>query len=349
MPFVRSTYAPPFFLRGAHVQTILGAVLPRGKNVRYERERLELADGDFLDLDWSRVGSDRLVILTQGLEGEASDSITRGLAASWNAAGWDALAWNYRGCSGEPNRLPRFYHGADTTDLVTVIEHAAGSAHAPMRSSLLSAGGKNGHSSAPQEASPTRAYAGISLVGLSLGGSIVLRYLGECGAHSRVTAAAAVSAPVDLASSALKLDAHPHNRFYLRRLINRLHAKVERKAPLFPDVFETTSLGSLRTFATFDNRYTAPLHGFRNATEYWAQACVRPYLASIQVPTLLLSSVDDPFLTPESFPVVEASDNPNLFLEAPRNGGHLGFMDARGSWLERRILSFLQMPGEADE
>lgn len=332
------------------MQTILGAVLPRGRNVRYKRERLELADGDFLDLDWSRVGSDRLVILTQGLESEASDSIARGLAASWNAAGWDALAWNYRGCSGEPNRLPRFYHGADTTDLVTVIEHASGSAHAPMRSSLLSTSGKNGHASDTlQDASPTRTYSEVLLVGLSLGGNLVLRYLGECGAHPKVRAAVAVSAPVDLGSSALKLDAHPRNRFYLRRLIKSLHAKVEQKAPLFPEVFETGTLRNLRTFGTFDNRYTAPLHGFRNATEYWAQACVRPYLASIQVPTLLLSSVDDPFLTAESFPVVEASDNPNLFLEAPRNGGHLGFMDARGSWLERRILSFLQMPGDTDE
>jgi len=349
MPLVRSTYAPPFLLRGADVQTILGAVLPRGKSVRYERERLELADGDFLDLDWSRVGSDRLVILTQGLEGEASDSITRGLAASWNAAGWDALAWNYRGCSGEPNRLPRFYHGADTTDLVTVIEHATGSAHAPSRSSLLSLPGQNGQTATPlRKESPIRAYSEISLVGLSLGGTIVLRYLGECEAHPRITVAAAVSAPVDLASSALKLDAYPRNRFYLRRLIKRLHSKVEQKASLFPGVFETGNLRSLRTFAKFDDRYTAPLHGFRDAAEYWAHACVRPYLASIQVPTLLLSSVDDPFLTAESFPAAEASDNPNLFLEAPRNGGHLGFVDARGSWLERRILSFLQRSGAGE-
>lgn len=316
--------------------------------MRYERERLELADGDFLDLDWSRVGSDRLVVLTQGLESEAADSITCGLVASWNAAGWDALAWNYRGCSGEPNRLARFYHGADTTDLVTVIEHAAGSAHAPPRSSLLSAAGQNGHASASlSKESPSPTHTEISLVGLSLGGNIVLRYLGECEAHPRVMAAAAVSAPVDLASSALKLDVHPSSQFYRRRLIKRLHSKVEQKASLFPEVFETRDLQSLRTFAKFDDRYTAPLHGFRDAAEYWAQACVRPYLASIQVPTLLLNSVDDPFLTTESFPVVEASNNPNLFLEAPRNGGHLGFVDARGSWLERRILGFLQMPGEA--
>jgi hypothetical protein len=307
---------------------------------------LELADGDFLDLDWSRIGSRRLVILTQGLESEASDSISRGLAASWNAAGWDALAWNYRGCSGEPNRLPRFYHGADTTDLATVIEHAAGSAHGATRSSLLSSAGKNGHTSGPlQDESSPGAYSEISLVGLSLGGNIVLRYLGEGEAHPKVKAAAAVSAPVDLGSSALKLDAHPRNRLYLRRLIKRLQAKVEQKAPVFPDVFETANLQNLRTFAKFDDRYTAPLHGFQDATEYWAQACVRPYLPSIQVPTLLLSAVDDPFLTVDSFPVVEASDNPNLFLEAPRNGGHLGFMDARGSWLERRLITFLLSPG----
>jgi predicted alpha/beta-fold hydrolase len=311
VPVIRSTFAPPFLLRGAHAQTLLGAVLPRGKSVRYARERLELADGDFVDLDWSRIGADRLVIISHGLESASSDSLTRGVVAAVNAAGWDALAWNFRGCSGEPNRLPRFYHSGETGDLAEVIARAA------------------------------RDHSRIALVGFSLGGNMTLKYLGEAPPHPGVCGAVAVSAPIDLASSARRLDAHSGNRFYLRRFLRKLAAKVEAKALHFPDAFDTRGLRGISSFAEFDDRFTARLHGFRDAADYWAQSSARPLLSRIGVPALLINALDDPFLAPESFPEPEALANAFLTLETPRHGGHLGFIDARGSWLARRIVEFL--------
>jgi predicted alpha/beta-fold hydrolase len=314
VPLINSTFAPPVLLRGAHVQTLLGAVLPRGKSVCYTRERLELADGDFVDLDWSRVGADRLVLISHGLESASSDSLTRGVVASVNAAGWDALAWNFRGCSGESNRLPRFYHSGETSDLAAVIARAA------------------------------RDHSQIALVGFSLGGNMTLKYLGEAppsGGCRTVCAGIAISAPIDLASSARRLDAHPGNRFYLRRFLRKLAAKVETKALDFPDAFDTRGLREIRSFAEFDDRFTARLHGFRDASDYWAQSSARPLLPRIGIPTLLLSALDDPFLAPESFPESEARKSEHVTLETPRHGGHLGFIDARGPWLERRIVEFL--------
>jgi predicted alpha/beta-fold hydrolase len=311
VPIIASTFAPPLPLRGAHAQTILGAVLPRGKSVRYTRERLELADGDFVDLDWSRVGADRLVVISHGLESASSDSLTRGVVAAVNSAGWDALAWNFRGCGGEPNRLPRFYHSGETGDLSAVIAHAA------------------------------RDHSRIALVGFSLGGNMTLKYLGEAPPQPNVCGAVAVSAPIDLASSARRLDAHPGNRFYLRRFLRKLVAKVEAKAVHFPEAFDTRGLREVRSFAEFDDRFTARLHGFRDAADYWAQSSARPLLPRIGVPALLINALDDPFLAPESFPDPEARASAHLTLETPRHGGHLGFIDAHGSWLERRIVEFL--------
>ena len=311
MPVIHSTFAPPVLLRGAHVQTLLGAVLPRGKSVRYTRERLELADGDFVDLDWSRVGADRLVVISHGLESASSDSLTRGVIAAVNAAGWDALAWNFRGCSGEPNRLPRFYHSGETGDLAAVIARA------------------------------TCDHSRVALVGFSLGGNMTLKYLGEAPPHPAVCAGIAISAPIDLASSTRQLDAHSGNRFYLRRFLRKLAAKVEAKALHFPDAFDTHGLREIRSFAEFDDRFTARLHGFRDAADYWTQSSARPLLPRIGIPALLLNALDDPFLAPESFPEPEAQANAQFTLEMPRHGGHLGFIDASGSWLERRIVQFL--------
>ncbi len=309
MPVLPSTFSPPLILRNGHVQTVLGAVLPRLRVPPCKRERLELPDGDFLDLDWMRAGHRRVAILSHGLEGNSRNSDIRGLAAALNAGGWDALAWNFRGCSGEENRLARFYHSGETLDLAAVIAHAA------------------------------ERYADLALVGFSLGGNMTLKYLGEGPAHPAIRAAAAVSVPVDLASSARALDRKRSNRIYLGRFMKSLISKVEAKAIRFP--IDLSGIRSIRSFAEFDDRYTARIHGFRDAEDYWAQSSARQFLPGIRVPTLLLNSLDDPFLTPESFPIPEAENNPHLSLECPAHGGHLGFVDARGFWLGRRIPEFL--------
>jgi len=320
MPIIPSDFRPPWFLRNGHVQTILQPLLPRSISISFQRERWELPDGDFLDLDWARSGRRRLAILSHGLEGSSADDCIRGLAAALVADGWDALAWNLRGCGGEPNRLPRFYHGGESADLAAVVNYAA------------------------------PGYSSIAVIGLSLGGNITLKYLGEGRVHPAIVAGAGISVPVDLAASSRALDSQWANSIYLRRLITRLLAKVRAKAEQFPDLFDPAVAENVRTFAEFDGRYTAPLHGFRDARDYWTRASSRQFLPRITVPTLLLNARNDPFLAPECFPFSEAHLNPALFLETPFSGGHLGFLDfSRGfnPWSERRIVQFLASPGRA--
>ena len=311
MPLLESRFRPPLFLRNGHLQTIFGALLPRRFRNGVVTERLELPDGDFLDLDWGKVGHRRLAVISHGLEGSSKNSDIRGLSAALNEAGWDTLAWNFRGCSGEQNRCLRFYHSGETGDLSAVINHAAVN------------------------------YSSLALVGFSLGGNMILKYLGEGNVHPFLQAAVAVSVPVDLASSARALDRRLGNQIYLRRFMKSLAAKVEAKAKRFPAEIDATGVHDIRSFSIFDDRYTARIHGFRDAEDYWRQSSAIGYLNRISIPTLLLNAKDDPFLSRESFPNVEASHNPCLCLETPSSGGHLGFLDAQGFWIERRIPEFL--------
>lgn len=313
MPILPSHFRPPAFLRNGHVQTILPVLLPRRIAVRFGRERLELDDGDFLDLDWQRAGAARLAILSHGLEGNSRQDYILGTARVLAAAGWDVLAWNFRGCSGEPNRLLRSYHSGETGDLAAVIRHAAGS------------------------------YARIALVGYSLGGNMTLKYLGEAPPHPAVCAAVAISAPIDFASCARALDERRSNRLYLHRFLTTLVAKIEAKARTFPEL-DVRGARRLRSFREFDGRFTAPLHGFRDADDYWTRASARPLLPRITVPTLLLNPRNDPFLAPPCYPEPEAVASAHFFLETPDSGGHVGFLDfANGleRWSERRVAEFL--------
>jgi predicted alpha/beta-fold hydrolase len=312
MPVVTSRFRPPFFLRNGHLQTIFPVLLPRRFQVTYQRERMELEDGDFLNLDWIRAGSDRLAILSHGLEGSSEDC--RGIATLLRWAGWDVLAWNFRSCGGELNRFARFYHSGDTADLDALVQFTA------------------------------LTYSQIVLLGVSLGGNILLKYLGERIPHPSIVAAVAISVPVDLTSSATALDHRWSNRLYLNRFIHSLLAKVQKKALNFPDHYDLRGSRLIRTFRQFDDRYTAPIHGFRDAADYWRQSSSLQYLQGITVPTLLLNACDDPFLTPECFPYGEAKRNPYLFLEAPESGGHVGFIDLVNGlerWCERRVVEFL--------
>ena len=315
MPLVDSAFQPPRWLRNAHVQTVWASLMRRGFDLRYESERLELADGDFLDLGWSRAGHDRLAVLSHGLETHSGANSVRRMAAALNAAGWDALAWSLRGCGPESNRLLRFYHSGETGDLGRVIARGAAD------------------------------YQRIALVGFSLGGNLTLKYLGETPAHGAVVAGVAISAPVDVASSARQLDGRLGNRFYRRRFLRKLVAKVEAKALRFPGKIDTAGIRRVRTFQEFDERFTSRLHGFRDAADYWARASARPLLSKIAVPALLLNARDDPFLAPECFPTDEARASASFFLEAPAHGGHMAFLDAVRSrepnWLERRTVEFL--------
>jgi predicted alpha/beta-fold hydrolase len=315
MPIIDSRFKPAPLLGNGHVQTILGALLRRPRNANFERERLELRDGDFLDLRWLRPGRDRLAILSHGLEGSTDQGYIHGTAAALAAARWDVLAWNFRGCGDEPNRLVRLYHSGATEDLGAVVDHAA------------------------------RSYSRIALVGFSLGGNLTLKYIGEAPPHVSVVAAVALSAPVDLAASARMLDQRWSNRIYLRRFIESLVTKVEAKALQFPGEIDARGSRQLRSFREFDDRYTSRLHGFRDAADYWAQASARQFLPRISCPALLLNARNDPFLAPECFPYQEAEQNRWLSLETPQSGGHLGFVERAGAalrpWFERRVVEFV--------
>lgn len=303
------------FPPGGHLQTILPAILRRVSVVTRTRERIATPDGDFLDLDWAeRTGCGRLVILTHGLEGSSSNACVQGMAAAFRRAGWDALAWNLRGCSGEPNRLLRSYHSGSTDDLGAVIAHAA------------------------------QTYDRIALVGFSLGGNITLKYLGDAGeaVDARIVGAAAFSVPCDLASSARHLES-PANRIYMRHFLCGLRKKIRDKARMFPGWVSEEGLCQMRTFREFDGAYTAPMNGFLSAEDYWERASSRPVLGRIRVPALLVNARNDPFLPPECYPE-DAAGSGHFQMEAPRHGGHIGFfaLARHGEfWSESRAVAFI--------
>ncbi|MEI6322555.1 MAG: alpha/beta fold hydrolase [bacterium] len=320
MPLIAfSSFKPPLGLANGHLQTILPVLFRRVAPITRERERIETPDGDFLDLDWNREPrSERLLIITHGLEGSSTNASVQGMAAAFHRVGWDTLAWNLRGCSGEPNRLLRTYHSGASDDLERVIDHA-------------------GHG-----------YHEIALIGFSIGGNLTLKYLGDLGSaiNSRITGAVVCSVPCDLASSARALE-KPINRIYMNHFLRDLRRKIWVKAAEFPGAVPTSELKRMRTFREFDGTYTAPLNGFLSAEDYWAKASSKPSLIGITVPTLMISALNDPFLGPECYPSDIAETHPHLHLETPSSGGHLGFLSLNtGFWSERRALEFLNQTVE---
>jgi hypothetical protein len=320
VPLIESTYAPPWFLKNGHAHTVYPALRRKVEDVRYQRERLELEDGDFLDLDWSRVGGTDTVVVSHGLEGSSQGGYVKGMVRAFNRRGVDAVAWNCRGCSGEPNRLQRFYHSGSSDDLLRVARHAA---------------------------CATRGR--VVLVGFSLGGNMTLKLLGELGSESPdwLAGGVAISVPCDLRASG-EVMAQASHRIYMQRFLADLRAKIRAKQSRFPGpLLDDTGYEALRSFRDFDDRYTAPLHGFRDAEDYWARASARFHLETIRRPTLLLNALDDPFLARECFPRDVAAAHPWFHLETPAHGGHVGFvgggLEKDEYYSERRALEFARM------
>jgi len=316
-------YSPPPLMKNGHIQTIFPSLFRKIKNVNYVRERIDTPDDDFLDLDWSRCGSRRLAVISHGLEGDSDRAYVKGMVRALNLHGWDCLAWNFRGCSGQPNHRLKSYHSGSFDDLALVIEHA------------VAAGG----------------YARVGLMGFSIGGNITLLYLGKNRdrVNSRVCCAAVLSVPCDRAAGAAAL-ARRSNALYMRRFLRLLGEKVAAKKVLFPNRIDDAGYAQLRTFRDFDERYTAPINGFKNADDYWAQCSSKPWIANIAVPTLMISAVNDPFLTPACFPVKAAAANSAVYLEMPASGGHVGFIQFNHKglyWSEQRIAAFFAQYGGA--
>jgi len=280
----------------------------------YRRERITTPDDDFLDLDWLQKDSDKLVIISHGLEGSSDRAYVKGMAKALHDNGFDIAAWNFRGCSGEINRQLRFYHSGATEDLHTVIEH------------VLSLG----------------KYRSLFLVGFSLGGNLTLKYLGEREVDKHIAKAVVFSVPMDLQTSCEKIS-QPANVIYSRRFVRSLKKKIRMKA-LQHDTLDTSRLRHIKTLTQFDDCYTAPLHGFRNAHEYYEQCSAVRFVHHIKTPTLIINTRNDPFLSAECFPAASLKGHPYVRLEVLSRGGHVGFTQFNKNglyWSEQRALEFL--------
>jgi hypothetical protein len=296
---------------------------PRGR-----RERWELPDGDFLDVDRYAPGAPGaadpddapVVVVCHGLEGSSRASYVRGLVALALSRGLAALALNFRGCSGEPNRLARFYHSGETGDLALAVERLR--AERPGRPILLA--------------------------GFSLGGNVVVKYLGERGdaLPDEVRGAAAISVPFDLGGCARALDGPGFwSLVYRARFMRRLRRKAADKARRFPGAFDAAAAARARTFAEFDAAVTAPLHGFASADAYWSSCSARRFLAGVRRPLLAISSLDDPIVPASAIPFEEARANAAVTLVTTAAGGHVAFVGGwpfwPSYWAERRAIEFL--------
>ncbi|MES2003770.1 MAG: alpha/beta fold hydrolase [Bacteroidota bacterium] len=310
-------FKAPFWQFNGHLQTIIPSVFRKVAFHYHKRERLELPDGDFVDLDWHFANplKKKLVIITHGLEGDSKRHYVLGMAKLFSQNGYDALGWNCRSCSGEMNRLPRFYHHGDASDLRSVIGHCI----------------------------KQYGYEEIVLVGFSMGASLSLRAVAEFPDEVpvEVKKVIAFSVPCDLLSS-VKILSQKTNSIYSSRFLRKLGEKIRQKEKIFPEQLNSAGYEKIRHFVDFDNRYTAPLHGFADAYDFYKRASVKPLLPNIRVPSLIVQALNDTFLTPECVCEEEASNNPFLFLETTDHGGHCGFMlpGSEYSWAELRALAW---------
>ncbi|MEM9141842.1 MAG: alpha/beta fold hydrolase [Bacteroidota bacterium] len=316
MPIIPSNYTPPLLFRNGHFATIYSGLFRKVSGLVQERERLELPDGDFVDLDWSypKQPTNTVVILLHGLEGHGQRPYITGSAQLFNANGYAACAVNFRGCSGETNRLFRSYHSGATEDLDAVVKH------------ILSLGN----------------YRHLVIKGVSLGGNMALKYVGEhTELPSEIKAVIGVSVPCDLYSSLKQLQS-PKNYLYARRFREHLVAKLQLKLPLFPDRISQSDIVNIKTLKDFDDSYTSRAHGFADALDYYEKCSCLQFLPNIPVPSLILNARNDSFLGPECYPYQEAEQNPKLYLEVPKYGGHVGFYAPGGYYYnEKRALKFM--------
>jgi predicted alpha/beta-fold hydrolase len=305
-------YKSPRVLFSNHLETIYPALLRKVAIQPPAAERIITPDDDFLDLDWYKQGSEKCLVISHGLEGNSSRAYVKGMAKAFLGAGFDVFAWNYRGCSGETNRQLRFYHSGATDDLQFVVSHVA------------------------------KEYSEIYLLGFSLGGNLTLKYLGEPGVHPAVRKAVTFSTPVDLHSSCLQIS-KPSNWVYTRRFLNSLVAKVRTKAAVRDDL-DVKGLEKLKTLFEFDDHFTGPIHGFRDAIDYYTKSSSIHFIKNIRIPTLVVNALNDPFLSPECYPRGGFGANGCVGFEYPERGGHVGFalFNHKGLyWSEMRALSFI--------
>ena len=284
-----------------HFETIIPYLFRQVKGVHSTRERVDTPDGDFIDIDWIRVPfSTKLLILTHGLEGKSDQAYILGMAKYFSQRGWNICAWNYRGCSGEINRLPRFYHSGDIDDLEFVIKHAL----------------------------KDKTIQHVGLIGFSLGGNITLKYLGDRANNlpSEIIGSCTYSVPCHLSSGARTIG-EKVNRIYEQNFLFTMKKKIIQKRRIGQlKELDLKRVLLAKNIIEFDNLVTAPLHGFLSASHYYKESSSIFSLPKIKLPSMIVNALNDPILSPQCFPHEECENNPNLFLKTPQLGGHVGFI-----------------------
>lgn len=311
-------FRAPWWLPGGHLQTIYASLFAPKPRVVYRRERWELADGDFLDLDWVDGAADKpLLALFHGLEGSSQGHYALALMDALRRQAWRGVAVNFRGCSGTPNRLARAYHSGDSTEIKMILTY------------LKAQAGKQA----------------LYAAGISLGANALLKWLGESGQEARqlVSGAVAISAPIDLTKTGARLDKGFNRYSYTRHFLQTLRRKTQHKITAHRLPIAPHDLRTVKTFHAFDDLYTAPMHGYRNVADYWQRASSKPWLNSIAVPTLIVHAHNDPFLSASTY-LDEDLLSPYITLDLPRQGGHVGFVSGpfpgKLNWLPNRVLHF---------
>jgi uncharacterized protein len=314
-----STYRAPWWLPGGHLQTIYARQLARRYRVQYRRQRWQTPDDDFIDLDWLDGASDnsKLIVLFHGLEGHSQSHYALSLLSVAAQQGWRGAVPHFRGCSGEANRSLASYHSGDSREIDWILRRV-------------------------KAANPQ---SRIYVVAISLGANILLKWLGEEGSAARhvIERAAAVSAPLDLVAAAGELDCGVNRLLYTKHFLRTLRPKAIAKISAHRLTIDPRAVRASLTFREFDDLFTAPINGFKDAEDYWTRCSSKPWLKAIKVPTLIINARNDPFLPARALP--SASDvSDSVTLEFPRTGGHVGFVTGRFpgnlDWLPGRILNF---------
>jgi hypothetical protein len=317
MPVIESKYTPNFIFKNRHINTTF-KTLTYHQKVNYKRKRIETPDYDFLDLDFSINNSETCVIALHGLEGSSNSKYIISAINYLNTHKIDAVAVNFRGCSGEPNKQPYSYHSGKTDDLSLVIKYI----------------------------STNYKYKNIFLLGFSMGGNIMLKYLGETeNINPIIKGGIAFSAPCDLKGSSEALSSK-QNKIYLNRFLKTLKEKALKTLNTYPNInLSKEKILKSKTFEDFDNAVTAPLFHFKNANDYYLKNSSINFIKNIKTPTLLVNALDDTFLSETCYPYKTCKNNKQVTFETPKYGGHVGFntsfITKNNTWSEQRILQFI--------
>lgn len=317
MPILTSNFNPALPFKSAHFNTVYRPLFMKD-TINYKRKRVTTWDDDFIDLDFSIIGSKSIVLLIHGLEGSSQSNYMITNSNHLNNLGFDTVCMNLRGCSGEDNLLLETYHSGKTDDVDFIIKYLISNYN----------------------------YDNIVMIGFSLGGNLTLKYLGEYNIPSIIKGGIAISVPIDLTTSQAELT-KLKNKVYLNEFLKTMKIKLLQKAEKFPDYkLDKELLFKASKFKHLEKQYTVPVFGFESSEDYWLKASAKPYIPNIKVPTLLINALDDSFLSKECYPIKEAKNISNFYLLTPDYGGHVGFMSSftntNNYWLDQRIGNFIQ-------